>query len=515
MFFSILVYSEEILFPRLGMWWLDAEKESSEKIARYDLLLNEFEFDDGFEKIRSIRKINAFIKIFRPISPTEINWKIDGKINPVVNNLPSSFFLQKAGSVLVKPVDRRKNELQIKSVYDDHGMLMYHKGATVIIGEHESALITRVDTKRNILKVKRGYIREAADHQEGERVAEHVVFWPETWVMNNTADCRRKKLERFEGDYNWLEFYFTLITQKDHPYLKENFYYINQDELRYDGIIIDRFDDHQSWLGDIIGDNEELTGKDLINLDLYQNNGHVTMEVFDRSWLEGTDQLLHLLRKKYPGLTVIRNNSQSVRFEYDGQVYETAGWSFPTYDWWEKLFLKNGFVDYYPAGSYLEWFEKKKDAYVMVEVYEDDDMPDNAYFSANPFRNPGFKPDYKRMRFSLASTLLGDGYYSYEANTSLHGAGGLLWFDEYDNAGAGKGYLGYPTGKYERMSNGIFKREFDNGLVLVNPNKYKVEMKLGKKYKKIKGRQVEEINDGSITDSIVLEGFDGIILLNE
>ena len=89
-------------FPRLGIWWPDAENETSEKLARYDLVLNEFEFDAGIEKIKSIRTINPKIKIFRPISPTEINWYIDTEINPLLNCIPSDFFLLNLGSKSIK-----------------------------------------------------------------------------------------------------------------------------------------------------------------------------------------------------------------------------------------------------------------------------------------------------------------------------------------------------------------------------------------------------------------------------
>jgi hypothetical protein len=50
------------------------------------------------------------------------------------------------------------------------------------------------------------------------------------------------------------------------------------------------------------------------------------------------------------------------------------------------------------------------------------------------------------MRFGLTTTLLGDGIFAYGPGTSETAGKGLMWFDEYDNAGAGKGYLGSPLG---------------------------------------------------------------------
>jgi hypothetical protein len=66
---------------------------------------------------------------------------------------------------------------------------------------------------------------------------------------------------------------------------------------------------------------------------------------------------------------------------------------------------------------------------------------------------------------------LNDGFFSYEINTNGHGALCLLWFDEYDNAGAGRGYLGQPLGPLTRaipalttpnlISSGDFETQVD------------------------------------------------------
>jgi hypothetical protein len=65
----------------------------------------------------------------------------------------------------------------------------------------------------------------------------------------------------------------------------------------------------------------------------------------------------------------------------------------------------------------MGWFRHGalKPQYVMV-VCEDEGDPDadgNGGYG-NPYTKTGFTPNYLCMRFSLASTLLDDGYYSYE-----------------------------------------------------------------------------------------------------
>ncbi|MFQ5599658.1 MAG: putative glycoside hydrolase, partial [Candidatus Krumholzibacteriia bacterium] len=82
-----------------------------------------------------------------------------------------------------------------------------------------------------------------------------------------------------------------------------------------------------------------------------------------------------------------------------------------------------------------------------------------APFSADPYRvqvinadwtgtpeQPDRSPDFERhKRFTLVSSLLGDGYYSLDAGDQT-GHGALWWEPEYDHAGRGKGYLGRPLG---------------------------------------------------------------------
>ncbi|MCD6342801.1 MAG: carbohydrate binding domain-containing protein, partial [Spirochaetaceae bacterium] len=104
--------------------------------------------------------------------------------------------------------------------------------------------------------------------------------------------------------------------------------------------------------------------------------------------------------------------------------------------------------------SYFQWMDNALQPNItMIETYEDDGGPDpsGGLDYVNPGERPVFTPDYRKMRFGLATALLNDGFFSYEINTNGHGYLGLLWFDEYDNAGEGKGYLGQPLGPAYRL----------------------------------------------------------------
>jgi hypothetical protein len=63
---------------------------------------------------------------------------------------------------------------------------------------------------------------------------------------------------------------------------------------------------------------------------------------------------------------------------------------------------------------------------------------------------PARSPDFERhKRFTFASALLGDGFYSLDAEEQGHGS--LWWEPEYDGGGLGPGYLGAALGPMRRI----------------------------------------------------------------
>jgi hypothetical protein len=123
------------------------------------------------------------------------------------------------------------------------------------------------------------------------------------------------------------------------------------------------------------------------------------------------------------------------------------------------------------------------------------------------FNQWGSVTDYQGMRYGLGSCLLGDGYYSFTATSKNYY--GVVWFDEYDaklgNASAA------PTAAW---SKGVWRREFDNGIVLVNPKGNGPQtVALDGSFVKIKGKQDSATNNGQTVTSVTLKDRDGLILL--
>lgn len=121
----------------------------------------------------------------------------------------------------------------------------------------------------------------------------------------------------------------------------------------------------------------------------------------------------------------------------------------------------------------------------------------------------GSPTDYQNMRYGLTSCLMNDGYYSY-SNIDT-GYTEALWFDEYDAR------LGYPIDQPQTKawSKGVFRRDFDKGIALVNPTDAAVTVTIENGFKRIKGTQDPAINSGAEVSSITIASKDGIILLKK
>lgn len=117
--------------------------------------------------------------------------------------------------------------------------------------------------------------------------------------------------------------------------------------------------------------------------------------------------------------------------------------------------------------------------------------------------------DYAAMRFGLATALLGDGYYAFD-----NGAHDVAWwFDEYDGAGRGAGWLGHPHGPPTRVSGGAYVRTFTRGMVIANPTETPVQITVPPGFRKLLGTQDPAHNDGEeVTGPFVIAGHDGYLL---
>jgi hypothetical protein len=227
----------------------------------------------------------------------------------------------------------------------------------------------------------------------------------------------------------------------------------------------------------------------------WQRNGKVesASDPNAATWLrQGYARYFSLVRTLMPGKYQIGNVAQwgqsgAVASEYQGLVdgglmedYIGKSWSVETWGGWQNM-----------MGRYTK---------AMAAMLQP---------KLGIFGQWGDPHDYQSMRYGLGSCLLGDAYYSF-TDSSLEYAS-VVWFDEFD-VKLGQGSAA-PTAAWQ---SGVWRRDFDNGIVLVNPkgNGPKT-VTLEADFVRVKGVQDPVTNSGQTVRTLTLKDRDGIILLRK
>jgi hypothetical protein len=125
------------------------------------------------------------------------------------------------------------------------------------------------------------------------------------------------------------------------------------------------------------------------------------------------------------------------------------------------------------------------------------------------FNQWGNPTDYQAARYGITTCLMDNGYYSFTSTAA--GYSGVVWFDELDQKlGAGQ------TPPTQAWQKGVWRRDFDNGIALVNPKGNGTQtVTLEGPFIKIKGTQDSTTNNGQTVTTVTLKDRDGIILLRQ
>ncbi len=477
--------------PKLAMWWPDVWGQSVEQLKRYDYIgFGEWDYEE-IDKIKTIKQMNPSQIQFMNFTITETCWEWweddDCKIENI-DKVPAEWFLTQAGTYLSQDINDTQTRIPVEKLYDKNNNPLFENEDTVVC-EYESMRVKDIDYANKELIVERGFVRPASSHLKGTRIAAHITFWPETWVMNMSTMCPNVDVGDGNGKQNWVEFAINN--------------YKLQYEDQWDGYIVDRIENEESWLTE--------GWARTIDPDC-SNNLIDDYSQFDSKWYEGCKSLLEYLRNRFEEKYIV-SNSFGYYYQYlNGTIFEgcPTNWSDEepeSYEDWSYYVLgEHGYINVSKSG-YSPNFS-------LVETYEIEEYME---WENNPFNDPDFEPNYQRMRYGLTTALLGDGYFSYEINTNGHGSLGLMWFDEYDNAGEKRGYLGLPLKDAEKVLQAgdgwVWQREYEGGLVICNPTNREVTINLDRTYYLIKGNQVPEVNTGEAVNQITLKPRDGRILL--
>lgn len=202
----------------------------------------------------------------------------------------------------------------------------------------------------------------------------------------------------------------------------------------------------------------------------------------DAAWRDGMKALYRETRQRAgrPILLVGNGLTQVYANELSGSMFE----NFANFSWSEIM------------GSY------KKSART--------DGPRLNIINANT-NNTGVQESYHQMRYGISSSLLEDGYYSFDFGDTRHEQ--LWWYDEYGVD------LGTPLGPSFSSKNAaayipdLWRRDFTRGISLVNSTDNQQLISLGGDFEKIHGTQDRRVNDGRIVSEVSVAPKDGLLLL--
>jgi hypothetical protein len=247
----------------------------------------------------------------------------------------------------------------------------------------------------------------------------------------------------------------------------------------WDGVFFDEVQDSISWVGAV---------------DVDADGSQDAARTADTLWAQNYERLFATTRELVGDNYIIITNGSSNHdfFPYvNGRMFETFPSSHQTLAHWGQMTREYLAVERGTAPHSV----------VMINVNTDNTL------------GAGSREDYRAVRFGLATTLLGNGYFSYDEGTNNHAT---LW--SYDEFGA---YLGAPKSDRQNVFNpqqttidpGVWLREFEEGQVIVNATAQARTVDLDGEFEKLHGEQDPVVNDGRIVSEVTLAAQDGVFLL--
>jgi hypothetical protein len=219
------------------------------------------------------------------------------------------------------------------------------------------------------------------------------------------------------------------------------------------------------------------------NIDLNQDGSAEQAAVLTEKWRQGMMQLLLNTRSLL--------GSEKIIFGNGGDYY--------------KQYLNGVLYEHFPDKGWTETMNKYRSINASA-------VPPSAAILNVNVDNTYKKDDYQKMRFGLASALLDNGYYSFDNGDETHRE--IWWYDEYEMAlGAPAGTAVNVLNNETKFSDGVWRRDFKNGLVILNNTDKKYLVDLSAEYEKIHGTQDAEVNDGLFVSKAEVAAKDGLLLL--
>ena len=246
----------------------------------------------------------------------------------------------------------------------------------------------------------------------------------------------------------------------------------------WDGVFYDNLTANISWLD--------------ANIDLNRDGSSESKFEIDKKWEKGSIKILQDTRNFNKDFILVGNSASDLDLHQylNGRMFET----FPT-----------------PWEGSGQWADSMR---LYLRILPNKNLQPNVYIINANTKNTGVMDNYRQMRFGLSSTLLGDGFFSFDYGDKAHSQ--LWWYDEYSVL------LGKSEGQAYNLLNkdnqniypGLWRRDFENGISLVNSTQREQTYIFQKEnFEKIDGQQDRRINNGVKINWIKIAPQDGIVLL--
>jgi hypothetical protein len=222
----------------------------------------------------------------------------------------------------------------------------------------------------------------------------------------------------------------------------------------WDGFLLDGLSESIRWLND----GDQFFQDPSASVDSNRDGIADDPESLDVWWKAGMETLLQTLRREAgPSAVIVPNGNNSFYHYANGGVRE----DFPHMHggWQQNMFASYGYL---PACE--NFLQEPINASMILSYLRD--------VERDIFVKPATAAADQFVRFTLASALLGDGYYFFGTN----GLGTLWWYDCYDlDVGdpTGAAYLDSVENSVDHRMLPVWRRDFENATVLCNPyNQY-------------------------------------------
>jgi hypothetical protein len=226
------------------------------------------------------------------------------------------------------------------------------------------------------------------------------------------------------------------------------------------------------------------------NIDLNNDGILESKSVTEKAWSDGVKKMLAKTQSLLSGYLVTANSQHDVGYQpyLNGIMLE----NFPSS--WE--------ADGTWAGSMKSYLDNKN--FISPYVGLINSNTDNTWAPDN----------YRKLRLSFCSALLGDGNFSFDFGPNDHSQ--TWWYDEYQ-AVLGKAAaepINILDKKNKTFKKGLWRRDFENGIVVVNSTAQTQNYAFtDESFTKLSGAQDPNINNGSRVNLVSIAANDAVILM--